>query len=140
MRRDHLAHRYVEFIPKELEEGVLYISERFRTASHLCLCGCGHKVVTPLNPAKWHLTDHGVTISLSPSIGLGTLPCHSHYWIRESRVDWYPDMTDAQTARAQRADRYASQVYTGERPPMRPAAPPSSLWARFWTWLRSLWG
>lgn len=134
-RREYLTHRYVEFIPNDLEEGVLYISERFRTASHLCMCGCGHKVVTPLNPAKWHLVDHGSTISLSPSIGLGTLPCRSHYWIRQSRVDWYPDMTDEQTARAQRADRYASQVYTGEKP----AAPRPSLWARFLAWLRSLW-
>lgn len=117
-RRAHLTHRYVEFIPKELEEGVLYISERFRTASHLCCCGCGHKIVTPLNPAKWQLIDHGATVSLAPSVGLGTLPCCSHYWIRRSRVEWYPNMTAAQTARAQRADRYASEDYTGSDLPL----------------------
>ena len=113
-RRNQIQHRYVEFIPKDLDEGVLYISTRFKTASHLCCCGCGSKVVTPLNPAKWRLVDHNSTVSLSPSIGLGALPCRSHYWIRRSRIDWYPSMTDAQTRRAQQADEYASRIYTGE--------------------------
>lgn len=148
-RRTHLNHRYVEFIPKDLDEGVLYISSRFRTASHLCCCGCGQKVATPLNSSKWKLADHGDTVSLAPSIGLGTLPCRSHYWIRRSSVDWCPDMTAAQTARAQRADEYASRVYTGEIQPVtpRPAAPVGSrsgpqtlsVWGRFVKWLRSLW-
>ena len=38
----------VEFIPKVLDEGVLYISRRFNTASHLCCCGCSFKVVIPV--------------------------------------------------------------------------------------------
>jgi hypothetical protein len=117
-RRTQIQHRYVEFIPKDLDEGILYISRRFKTASHLCCCGCGSKVVTPLNPAKWQLVDHKSTVSLSPSIGLGALPCRSHYWIRRSRIDWYPNMTDSQARRAEQADEYASQVYTGERPPI----------------------
>ena len=144
-RREQLAHEYVEFIPRDLEEGVLYISNRFRTASHLCCCGCGQRVVTPLNPAQWRLTDHGDTVSLAPSIGLGTFPCRSHYWIRRSRVDWYPPMTEAQTARAQRADRYASQIYTGERlvpstraRSNRDASPRKQpWWKRFLSWLQS---
>lgn len=132
-RRQQLAHQYVEFIPRELDEGILYISQRFNTASHLCCCGCGLKVVTPLNPAKWQLKDHGHTVSLSPSIGLGSFPCRSHYWIRQSRVDWYPNMTDAQTARAQSADERASQAYAGETGYIRRA--------RRWlaAFLRSLW-
>lgn len=139
-RRLHLDHRYVEFIPRELEEGTLYISNRFKTASHLCCCGCGNKVVTPLNPAKWRLTDHGDSVSLSPSIGLGTLPCRSHYWLRRSQVDWYPPMTAGQTARAQRIDEYASQVFTGERR-SQPLAPPSrpGWWSRLVAFIRSLW-
>jgi hypothetical protein len=147
-RRKKLGHRHVEFIPKELDEGVLYISKRFRTASHLCCCGCGQKVVTPLNPAGWRLTDHGTTISLAPSIGLGTLPCRSHYWIRRGRIDWYQNMTAAQTTRAQRADRYASQIYTGEIMPPPPPKPQSPMrkppepanggWlSRFISWLIS---
>ena len=144
-RRHELAHRYVEFIPKDLEEGVLYISRRFKTASHLCCCGCRQKVATPLNPAKWSLVDHGSTVSLSPSIGLGTLPCRSHYWIRGSRIDWYSEMTDAQTAWAQQADEYDSKVYTGEirsRPPSlidQIWAALSSWWTGVVAWFRSLW-
>lgn len=146
-RLKRLEHCYVEFIPKNLDEGIVYISTRFKTASHLCCCGCGQKVVTPLNPAQWSLTDHGSTVSLAPSIGLGTLPCRSHYWIRRSRVMWCRSMTVTQTARAQRADRYASQVYTGERlPPTPPVIPPtlpkassSSLWGEIIEWVRSFW-
>ena len=70
------------------------------------------------------------------------IPCRSHYWIRRSRVDWYPPMTEAQTARAQRADRYASQIYTGERlPPAREVRRTRSAkkgwWARFLAWLKA---
>lgn len=138
-RRNQIQHRYVEFIPKDLDEGVLYISTRFKTASHLCCCGCGNKVVTPLNPAKWQLFDHSSTVSLSPSIGLGSLPCRSHYWIRRSRIDWYPNMSAAQTHRAQQADEYASQVYTGERLPAphdTSGPPPTGRWQRLIGWLR----
>lgn len=148
-RINHLDHHYVEFIPKDLDEGTIYISTRFKTASHLCCCGCGTKVVTPLNPAQWHLEDHGNSISLSPSIGLGTLPCRSHYWITGSQVNWCAPMTKRDTQRAQRLDRYALQVQTGERKPaaLKPDAPnrPTAshatkpLWARVAAWFQSLW-
>lgn len=147
-RRLDLEHRYVEFIPKELEDGILYISDRFSTASHMCCCGCGQKVVTPLNPAKWHITEHGSTVSLTPSIGLGALPCRSHYWIRRSRVEWCPSMTEGETRRARIADEYASQVNTGERSPVTAPAPAKveesrrwgrTIWLRLKLWVRSLW-
>jgi len=141
-RRMYIQHRYVEFIPKDLDEGVLYISKRFKTTSHLCCCGCGTKVVTPLNPAKWQLLEHGSTVSLSPSIGLGAFPCRSHYWIRGSNVEWYPNMTDAQTNRAAKADRYASQVYTGEQSPIRSSRKSSTgamgVCRRIIGWIQSL--
>ena len=138
-RRTQIQHRYVEFIPKDLDEGILYISTRFRTASHLCCCGCRNKVVTPLNPAKWRLVEHKATVSLSPSIGLGTLPCRSHYWIKNSRIDWCPRMTEAQTRRAQRADEYASQLHTGERLAI-PTSPTSSFTHSIGKHLRQLIG
>ena len=58
-----LKHEFVEFIPDELEQGTIYISIRFATASHLCICGCGNKVVTPIRPADfdtliWPPNDH----------------------------------------------------------------------------------
>jgi hypothetical protein len=66
-----LNHDFVEFIPDELEQGTVYVSIRFATASHLCVCGCGNKVVTPIRPTDWTLTFDGKTISLDPSIGTG---------------------------------------------------------------------
>lgn len=143
---DRLAHVYVEFIPKEIDGGILYISRRFNTAAHRCCCGCGFKVVTPLNAAKWNLVDHGDTVSLAPSIGLGALPCRSHYWIRRGRVDWYAEMTATQTRRARQRDEYASRVFTGEikPPPAResPRQAPSQrpgFWASIKAWWDSLW-
>ena len=55
--------------PDELEQGTIYVSIRFATASHLCCCGCGNKVVTPIRPTDWKLIFDGKTISLDPSIG-----------------------------------------------------------------------
>ena len=88
-----LSHKFVEFIPEKLEKGVLYISISYGTASHLCCCGCGREVVTPIARNGWKLTYDGETVSLSPSIGNWNLPCKSHYWISESRVEWAEDWT-----------------------------------------------
>ena len=63
-----LKHEFVEFIPGELKEGMIYVSIRFGTASHLCVCGCGNKVVTPIRPTDWKLIFDGKTISLDYSI------------------------------------------------------------------------
>lgn len=96
MRALSLRPLYVEFIPKELEDGVLYISRRFNTASHRCCCGCGTKIVTPLRETEYQLTDHGGQVSLHPSIGNWDHPCQSHYVIKANRVIWAPSMTRAQ--------------------------------------------
>jgi hypothetical protein len=104
-RRVTVTHRYVEYIPEQLEPGVLYISKRFRTASHLCCCGCGFKVVTPLNPAKWRLIEQGTSISLSPSIGSWNFPCRSHYFLTRNQVRWLPKFSERQIAAVQKRDR-----------------------------------
>ncbi len=75
-----MRHEFVEFIPCELEEGVLYISIPYTTAVHNCCCGCGNRVVTPLTPADWKLSYDGEAVWLSPSIGNWNFPCQSHYW------------------------------------------------------------
>jgi hypothetical protein len=108
-RMGHLRHAYVEFIPSDLEPGVIYISKKYRTASHLCCCGCGFKVVTPLNPAKWKLTDHGQTVSLFPSIGNWSFPCKSHYWLDHGRVRWAGVMSKQQIVKVQRWDRLEAE-------------------------------
>lgn len=104
-RQASLGQAYVEYIPEKLEPGVLYISRKYRTASHLCCCGCGLKVVTPLNPAKWQLTDHGQTVSLYPSIGNWSFPCRSHYWVDHGQIKWARALSAQQISNVQKRDR-----------------------------------
>lgn len=82
----NLRHIFIDTIPDDLEEGVLYISLRFRVVIHSCCCGCKNKVVTPLSPVRWKMTFDGKNISLSPSIGNWNFDCQSHYWIEDSKV------------------------------------------------------
>lgn len=83
-----LQHRFVEFIPKKIEEGFLYISIEYCTTIHKCICGCGNEVVTPLSPTGWKLTFNGKTISLYPSIGNWSFDCQSHYWITNNKIEF----------------------------------------------------
>ena len=88
MRTTKFLPTFVRYIPEELEEGKLYISMEYATASHLCACGCGEKVVTPISPDFWQLFYDGKAISLTPSIGNYEFPCQSHYFIRHNKVEW----------------------------------------------------
>lgn len=114
---------FVDSAPQQLEAGVLYISIRFKTALHLCCCGCGGEVVTPFSPAKWMLLFHGTTVSLYPSIGNWST-CRAHYVIVENQVvqarpyeQWEIEATRA------RDDAALKQYYSGpalgkrKRPP-----------------------
>ena len=51
-----INHKFVEFIPEEIEDGYLYISVIYKSAVHNCICGCGNRVVTPITPTDWRLT------------------------------------------------------------------------------------
>lgn len=82
------AHKFVDTIPPELEPHIIYVSIRYRTSKHLCPCGCGCEVVTPIRPNKWSIMYNGVSISLYPSIGNWSLACKSHYWITKSKIVW----------------------------------------------------
>ena len=84
--RTYLKYRFVEFIPSLLEEGILYITVKYKTAAHLCACGCGNKVLTPITPNRWKMIYNGESVSLSPSIGNWSFACRSHYWIRKNEV------------------------------------------------------
>jgi hypothetical protein len=93
-RVNELRPEFVEFAPKPLEEGVLYISCQNLVMLHLCCCGCGNKVVTPLSPTGWELRFNGDRVTLFPSIGNWKLPCQSHYWIRGNKVRWAPKLSE----------------------------------------------
>jgi len=99
-----LELKQVEFIPETLAQGELYVSSRYATAVHLCACGCGSEVVTPLKPGRWRIQVHGGSASLFPSIGNWSFPCQSHYWIRNGEVCWAPRWSAAKIARARSSD------------------------------------
>jgi hypothetical protein len=105
MKIKQIRPETVEFIPERIEEGVLYISERYRTAVHKCCCGCGQEVVTPLSSAEWSVKRNGSRVSLWPSIGNWSYPCRSHYVIRDSRVLEAKAMTERQIQRVKAIDR-----------------------------------
>ncbi|MEV6886172.1 DUF6527 family protein [Streptomyces sp. NPDC051135] len=88
-----------------MDSGVLYVSIPYRTCGHLCCCGCGHEVVTPLSPAQWSITYDGENVSLTPSIGSWALPCRSHYWIPSGRVRWSRRYSAAEIAQNRDRDR-----------------------------------
>lgn len=115
MRELTLRHEFVKSTPPVLENGVLYVSIEFATVIHKCCCGCGTKIVTPINPVGWKLTFDGDTVSLYPSIGNGQLPCRSHYWIEHNRVLWEVDMTDRQVAAARVSQQNARERHFAQR-------------------------
>ena len=89
-----LKPKVVDTIPRQLEDGILYVSLTFRTIIHKCCCGCGNPTVTPFprNGTGWTVTvEQGESdnplVTLEPSI-FNTFECKSHYWIRQNRVVW----------------------------------------------------
>lgn len=89
-RINELRPVFVEYMPKEKEEGILYISERFNLAIHLCACGCKRQTVTPFNGRGWALTNSNGLITLRPSIGnwKWEKPYHAHYYITDNKIQW----------------------------------------------------
>jgi hypothetical protein len=122
-----LKHQFVEFIPEQLEEGTLYVSLRFGTASHLCCCGCGSKVVTPIQPAAWWMIFDGKTVTLDPSIGNWSFSCQSHYWIRRSKVIWAPKWSKGKIETARAYDKEARDKYFSGKPDLTEGGPGNDL-------------
>jgi hypothetical protein len=91
-KNDNYKIQFVGYMPDEFRQGILYVSMRGKIVIHLCACGCGEKVVTPISPNDWKLTFDGETISLCPSIGNWDFPCKSHYWIRNNRSVFVDDL------------------------------------------------
>jgi hypothetical protein len=113
-KQDRVKHEFVELIPQQLDSATVYISGTYATCAHLCLCGCGNKVVTPLSPTDWTLTFDGESISLHPSIGNWSFDCQSHYVIRKGRVIWAPSFSKEQIQAVRAQDRLQKQSYYGE--------------------------
>lgn len=103
---EQLTPKFVEFIPKYLEPGVIYVSGEYTTTAHQCACGCGEKVVLPLHPTDWQLSFDGKSITMRPSVGNWSFPCRSHYLITNNRIAWANDWSEGQI----RAGRKGAQL------------------------------
>ena len=135
-----IRHEFVDFIPKELEERVLYVSIKYCTAAHRCFCGCGQKVVTPLSPAQWRLTFDGESVSLHPSVGNWSFRCQSHYWIAHGRVK-AAEQLGPQIIAAVRAIDHSALVQATQERAANTTSPAHSLATKprtFWSWLWQL--
>jgi len=110
-----LEHKFVKYIPEEVEFGIIYISIEFCTAIHKCVCGCGNDVVTPFSPTDWELIFNGEHISLSPSIGNWNFACQSHYWIRENKIKFAPKWDKERIEKGQKIDLENKKTYFKKR-------------------------
>lgn len=130
--------QHVEFMPADLAEGVLYVSLPFATATHLCCCGCGLRVVTPLSPVDWVLREEQRGPTLVPSISNSDYPCRSHYWITRGEVEWSYQLSPRQVEMSREYTARARQTYAaatqGRRTPVQRNALP--WWRRL---ARRLW-
>ncbi|MEO3862100.1 DUF6527 family protein [Acrocarpospora sp. B8E8] len=110
---ESLRPEFTESFPAAMSQGVLYISIPYRTCGHLCCCGCGQEVITPLSPAQWSLTYDGEKASLAPSIGNWGLSCQSHYWIHKSKVHWSRRYSPGEIADNRERDQQRIERYSG---------------------------
>lgn len=123
----------VEFMPKELEAGVLYYAQEYGAAAHLCACGCGSKIRTPIDETEWSLKEDSGGPSLYPSVGNWQRACRSHYIIYEGDVIWCEQWTDEQVkeGRLISHERRLAHLNRKFRKQNRRA---------FWEWLRRIVG
>lgn len=133
-RLSTIALERVTYLPKQLAPGVLYVSEEYGVAGHLCACGCGQKVVTPLNPAAWTFSERNGRPTLRPSIGNWQLPCRSHYLITAGDIDWAGQWSEAQIIAGRVAEQQRRESYYAGLDRER------GFWAWLRRWLRKLFG
>lgn len=140
MKRPSITPAFVDIIPDRLEEGMLYVCERYKTVAHKCCCGCGEEVITPLSPADWNLRKAGNTVSLTPSIGNWSFACKSHYWITRNKVVWAGNMSQRQVAQVKARDQADKIAYiTAVNRQKEQQAKPASFFARIWQALEAWW-
>lgn len=125
----------VHYMPPQLEPGVLYVSEEFGTAAHLCACGCGAKIRTPLSPTEWSFKETKSGPTLRPSIGNWQRSCQSHYWIKSGEIIWSGKWTLEEIAAGKHAEEERRLAYYEDLQTKRLSFPQKS-----WNWLIRFWG
>ncbi|MGD9724786.1 MAG: DUF6527 family protein [Nitrospiraceae bacterium] len=121
-------------MPKELQPGILYVAEEYGAAAHLCACGCGMKVRTPITPNRWVLTVSSHGPSLWPSVGNWQQPCKSHYVIKDGSIVWCDTWTPEQVSAGREREKAKRQFYYDELYASR------SWNVRLWAWVKSWFG
>lgn len=121
----------VRYMPIELNPGVLYVSEEFGAAAHLCACGCGSKIRTPLGPTEWALEETAKGPTLRPSVGNWQLPCQSHYLIIRGEVIWANKWTPDEIAAGRRDEERRAHAYYDELERQR-----GGILRRLWRWVK----
>lgn len=110
----------VTYLPTKLEPSILYVSKKYGVAGHLCPCGCGNKIITPLGGTEWHLKIKKGKPTLYPSLGNWQLSCKSHYWIINGEIEWASQWSEEQIktgwdAEEMKRSRYFKKVITKNR-------------------------
>ncbi|MCM4156824.1 DUF6527 family protein [Gramella sp. AN32] len=101
----------VKYLPKDLEQEILYVSEEFGIAGHLCPCGCKNKIMTPLDPSEWSFKEVNNIPTLYPSIGNWQLPCRSHYWITDGNIKWSYDWNENEIIAGREVEAKKREAY-----------------------------
>lgn len=122
----------VKYMPRELSPCILYVSDEYAVAGHLCACGCGNKVITPLGPAEWTFSERNGRPTLRPSIGNWQLPCQSHYVITDGRVRWAGHWSEAQIAAGRHVEEQRRRAHYDALVRKR------GFWPRVWRFIREL--
>jgi len=123
----------VHYMPKDLKPGVLYVSEEFSTAAHLCACGCGSKIRTPFGPTEWTLEESNSGPTLKPSIGNWQQACRSHYWIFQGEIIWADQWMAEQIAAGRQEEESRRKVYFDALSRQH-----VGLLARLWRWIKGV--
>lgn len=89
----------VEFIPKIMEFGKFYYSQKYNVSNHLCVCGCGCEAPVPIKDGEWSLSNANGKLTVTPSLH-HRHNCQSHYIITDGvanivnepipKSNWYP--------------------------------------------------
>jgi Family of unknown function (DUF6527) len=124
-----LVLKRVAFMPRDLSPGVLYVSEEYAVAGHLCACGCGNKVIVPLGPAEWTFHENAGRPTLRPSIGNWQLPCRSHYVITDGTIEWGNSWSEDAVIAGRRAEEARRVSYYAKLDQER------GFWRRLWSWI-----
>lgn len=132
MKLEHITLQRVDYMPKQLEPGILYVSEKYGAVAHLCACGCGAKIRTPLGPTEWKFKETATGPSLWPSVGNWQQACKSHYVIDGGEIVWCGSWTPEQILAGRRAEEARRKAHYD-------AMYAKDGWlVHFWKWFKGL--